>query len=241
MKKFLFYIATLSTVLTACDSDYIDPYKIKEVKKISTQNANDDQAIDKFLNEHYLDAQGKIKAFLEADTSDDQNTKLADLAPQKLPSGVVVIVRPGAQPDNGKTIGETDVIKIMQTTYGYLSDDDKEIYLHSPYPFVNTVDGAGTPDQDPAYYYTKNSVLTSSDKERSYYEMEGFQEGLKHFKSFSLNDEDIYNLQGVIIVPSRAAYARDSHYPYQGISWRNRTFVFNFQIYNTRAREASEN
>lgn len=241
MKKFFFYIAAISFVFTACDSDYQDPYQIKEVKKISTQNSNDDKAIQKFLAEHYLDELGRIKAFSSTDTSDDHNKKLSELSPLTLPSGVVVIVRDGAQPENGTTIGSTDVIKIMQTTYGYLSDDDKDIVLNSPYPFVNTVDGSGIPDEDPAYYYAKKSLLESSDKEKSYYEMEGFQEGLQHFKSFAKDNSEIYNLQGVIIVPSRAAYARDLHYPYQGLSWRNRTFVFNFQIYNTRARTSAEN
>ena len=78
--------------------------------------------------------------------------------------------------------------------------------------------------------------MTASGKPRSYYEMEGFQEGVRKFMAFNIPDSNNYNLQGVIIVPSRAAFARDDHYPYQNINWRNRSFVFNFQVYKTSTR-----
>jgi hypothetical protein len=41
-------------------------------------------------------------------------------------------------------------------------------------------------------------------------------------------------MQGVIIVPSRAAYARDNSI--YGTVYANRSFVFNFQLYNTKTR-----
>ncbi len=240
MKKAFLYIALVATVFISCSDDYVDPYKIREVKTLSTQNSNDDKAIAEYLDKHYLDDQGKIQAFIATSPDDDANKKLSELSPQKLPSGVVVIARPGAQPTEGKTIGATDVISIMQRTYGYLSDGEDGNLFHTPYPFANTVDGSGTPESDPAYYYIRPSTLEKSEQTKSYYEIEGFQEGLKLFKSFSKDPSELYNLQGVIIVPSRAAFARDTHFPYQGTNWRNRNFVFNFQIYNTRAREASE-
>ena len=108
--------------------------------------------------------------------------------------------------------------------------------------FINTIDNFGTPDKDPYYYYVKKSVLdkASSDiqKQRSYYEIEGFKEALKHFQAFDQEDSAPYNLQGVIIVPSRAAYARDLHYPNN--IYRNRSFVFNFQVYKSKARTSAE-
>ncbi|MGZ5192746.1 MAG: hypothetical protein ACXWVV_02290, partial [Kaistella sp.] len=70
-------------------------------------------------------------------------------------------------------------------------------------------------------------------KLRSYYEIEGFQEAIKKFQAYDIPDDSNYNLQGVIIVPSRAAFARDAHFNYTGLAFRNRSFVFNFQIYKS--------
>jgi len=98
----------------------------------------------------------------------------------------------------------------------------------------------GVPQEDPAYYYVKQSVLDAASagvaKERSYYEIEGFREALQKFKAFDLPEDADYNLQGVIIVPSRAAFARDAHFNYNNISLRNRSFVFNFQVYKSMTR-----
>ncbi len=55
-----------------------------------------------------------------------------------------------------------------------------------------------------------------------------------------MEDSDNYNLQGIIIVPSRMAFARDDHYAYNGFIYRNRSFIFNFQLYNARERESDE-
>ena len=82
--------------------------------------------------------------------------------------------------------------------------------------------------------------MTASGKSRSYYEMEGFQEGIRKFLAYNIPDSDNYNLQGVIIVPSRSAFARDNHYPYQNVNWRNRSFDFNFQVYKSSARPADQ-
>ena len=73
--------------------------------------------------------------------------------------------------------------------------------------------------------------------------MEGFQEAIRKFKAFDVGDDQNYNLQGVIIVPSRAAYARDEHYASGQTSaspFRNVSFIFNVQVYHTRARTADE-
>ncbi len=44
----------------------------QEPGDINVQNSYDDQAIKKFMDENYLDAQGNIKAFSDTDTSDDK-------------------------------------------------------------------------------------------------------------------------------------------------------------------------
>lgn len=238
MKKALIYIAVAAFTITSCRKDETDTETIikDEVKDLATQNSNDDKAIAKYMDEHYLDALGRVVKFSTTDTSDDANKKLSELNVQKLASGVVVVIRDGAQPEPGTTIGTTDIISIMQRSYTYVAQENNGIEYVSEIQFSNTIDGTGVPEVDPAYYYVKQSVLDASKKTKPYYEIEGFQEGLKYFKSFDLPNSANYNLQGVILVPSRAAFARDEHYPYGSMSYRNRTFVFNFQVYRTSPR-----
>lgn len=237
MKKAFLFLALASIAMSSCRGD--QPVIEPEVS-IETQNSYDDQAALNFLQTHYLDTKGNLKNYVTTDTI---NKKLADLipAPVTLPSGVIYIKRLGAQPDPGKTIGATDIIKLMSVTNSYVATStDGKVSFVSGYPFRNTIFGTGVPELDPAYFHVKDEVLTAATlpeaKVRSYYEIEGFGEALQLFKSFDLPDESNYNLQGVIIVPSRAAFARDPYFNYSNISYRNRSFVFNFQVYKTTAR-----
>ena len=233
MKKTFLYLALASIAIVSCRKDDT-PETIEEVS-IETQNTYDDQAAQNFLETHYLDAKGNIQDFVATDTV---NVKLADLNPVTLPSGVIYIVRPGAQPAAGTAIGQYDLLRLMSrsTTYIATNTDNKVAYA-SPSTFRNTISGSGVPEVDPAYFYVKKSVRDNATaplaKERSYYEIEGFQEAIKKFQAFNIPDDSNYNLQGVIIVPSRAAFARDAHFNYTGLAYRNRSFVFNFQIYKS--------
>lgn len=237
-KKIILGFAVAALALSSCNKDDDNTVTTIKDEAVDTQNTYDDQAAQTFLQENYLDAKGNIKPFSSTDTSDDGYTKLADMNPVKLPSGVIYVVRPGAQPNPGTAIGTSDKISIMQRTNTYLATNESgKVMFRSGYAFRNTIDGAGVPEEDPAYYHVKDDVLTASGKTRSYYEIEGLQEALKNFKSFNLTNNADYNLQGVIIVPSRAAFAREDYYPsYATYSLRNRSFVFNFQIYRTAAR-----
>ncbi|WP_267403982.1 MULTISPECIES: hypothetical protein [unclassified Chryseobacterium] len=255
MKKIFLYILAGSLCFTACKKDDDDTATYVEPSDIATQNDYDDQSITKFLDENYLDAQGNIKAFSATDTADDHQTKLSAMvpAPVKLSSGVVYIVRKGAQPDDstppvtGKTIGNDDKITILARAKTYLAaNTDGNIAFISGTNMTgyNSLEETGSPLTDPMYYYVKETVLsaatTDAAKQRNYYEIEGFQEAVRKFQAFDLANGAPYNLQGVIIVPSRAAFARDAHYNYSGYSFRNRTFVFNFQVYKTEARPTDE-
>jgi hypothetical protein len=238
MKKTFFFLALASLALTSCrkDEDLFEPEE-----SLETQNSYDKQAAENFLQTHYLDAKGNLKNYVATDTI---NKKLADLipAPQTLPSGVIYVMRPNAQPTPGTAIGSTDIIRLMSATTTYIATNvDGKVSFNSSYPFRNTINGTGTPDVDPMYYFVKKSVLDAATnpiaKQESFYEIEGFKEALQKFKAFDLPDESNYNLQGVIIVPSKAAFARDPHFNYvNGIPLRNRSFVFNFQVYKTTAR-----
>ncbi|MGZ5273604.1 MAG: hypothetical protein ACXWCA_04725, partial [Kaistella sp.] len=207
---------------------------IEEVS-IETQNTYDDQAAQNFLETHYLDAKGNIKDLV---STDNVNVKLADLNPVKLPSGVIYIMRSSAQPNPGTTVGQYDLLRLMSNSTSYIATNtDNKVAYSSPAIFKNTITGAGVPEVDPAYFYVKKSILDNATvaqaKLRSYYEIEGFQEAIKKFQAYDIPDDSNYNLQGVIIVPSRAAFARDVHFNYSGLAFRNRSFVFNFQIYKS--------
>lgn len=244
MKKIFLYILAGSLCFSACKKDDADT-TYTEPSDIGVQNDYDNQAIVKFMNENYLDAQGNIKAFSSTDTSDDTQTKLTDLPHTTLPSGTIYFIRAGAQPENvpttGYTIGATDIIRIMMKSKSYLAvNTDGNIAFQTGTDFLNTIDGSTIPALDPTFYYVKKAVLaaatTDAAKQRSYYEIEGFQEALQKFKAFNKGNSESYNLQGVIIVPSRAAFARDPHNNYTGYSLRNNSFVFNFQVYGTAPR-----
>ena len=247
MKKIFLYILAGSLCFSACKKDddvstYVEP------EDVATQNSYDDQAIKKFMDENYLDAQGNIKAFSSTDTADDNEKKLSELSPVTLPSGTIYIMRSGAQPpaDVAKTIKDDDIIKIMGRAYSYLAvNSDGNTSFQAKAAFLNTIDGTGVPVIDPMYYYVKKQILTAGTtdaaKKAKYYQIPGFREALQKFKAFdNLTGETPYNLQGVIIVPSRAAFARNPHYPYLNTSYRNKSFVFNFQIYGREDRPGDD-
>ncbi|WP_018676743.1 hypothetical protein [Riemerella columbina] len=238
-KNIILSVLSLGLIATSCRKD--EEEKKVETVDLQTQNEYDTEAITTFLKEHYFDSKGNIVAFDEKDTADDNEKPLSDYQPQTLSNGTVYVVRTNAQPTAGKTIKANDQITLMHRTYTYLATKNESgvVKLRSGYPFYNTIDGTGVPQEDPSFFYVKQSVLDKSGKNRNFYEIEGFNEALQHFKSFDLNDDADYNLQGVIIVPSKAAFARDPHFNYAGYSLNDRTFVFNFQVYKTADRTAN--
>ncbi|SIT12345.1 hypothetical protein SAMN05421786_10626 [Chryseobacterium ureilyticum] len=243
MKKIFLYILAGSLCFSACKKDdEVETYQ--EPEDINVQNNYDEQAITKFMDENYLDVQGNIKAFSATDSTDDHQKKLSEMPFTKLPSGTVYIIREGAQPSPGKEIKETNVIKIMGRAYSYLATETNGSgVFNSKAAFLNTIDGSVVPLVDPMYYYVKEQAMKDAGKEgnRGYFEIAGFKEAIQKFKAYDdLASEAPYNLQGVIIVPSKAAFARNPHYPYLNMSYRNRSFVFNLQVYNSRERLDSE-
>jgi len=246
MKKIFLYILAGSLCFTACKKDD-EVETFVEPEDINVRNSYDQQAIQKFMDNNYLDSQGNIKAFT-SDAADDNEKKLSQLNPQTLPSGVIYIKRDGAQPNPGVTINTdsnsstASLIKTMIRGYNYLAlETDGNITFSSPGTLINTIDGSGSPVTDPRFYYVKEAVLNAATtdiaKQRGYYEIEGLQEALKYFNGFQNTPSSAsYNLQGVIIVPSKAAFARDENY----YGLKNMSFVFNFQIYHTETRPADQ-
>nr|WP_315031113.1 hypothetical protein [uncultured Chryseobacterium sp.] len=246
MKKIFLYILVGSLSFTACKKDD-EVATYQEPADIATQDSYDDQSIKKFMDENYLDVQGNIKPFSATDTTDDKEKKLSQLSYKTLPSGTIYIMRDGAQPTtDAQTIKENDIIKLMGRVYTYVgAQTDGNVAFISQTTFLNTINGSGIPTIDPMYYYVKQQVLTAAtttdSQKPSYYQIPGFREALLNFKAFNdIPGGTPYNLQGVIIVPSRAAFARNPHYGYLGISYRNRSFVFNFQIYGRADRPTDQ-
>lgn len=246
MKKIFLYILAGSLCFAACKKDD-EVVTFVEPEDINVRNSYDEQAIQKFMDNNYLDSQGNIKAFT-SDAADDNEKKLSQLSPQTLPSGVIYIKRDGAQPNPGATIdtnsesNTASLIKTMMRANYYLATETEgNIALTSYGSILNTLDGSGSPITDPRFYYVKKQVLadakTDIAKQRSYYEIPGLKEGLTYFNGFqNLPNGEIPNLQGVIIVPSKAAFARNENY----YGLKNMTFVFNFQIYHTETRPADQ-
>lgn len=237
MKKGILYISLALLSLQACrkENTVEDPEKITTT--IEEQNAIDDEAIVKYMETHYFDSRGNVRQFNETDTSDDNEPNLATYNPVTLPSGVVYIIRPGAQPNPGKTIGNDDVLHLMGSAYTYVpKKNNNEITFEFSAAVVNTIN-AGNILIDPFFYYAKEENLTANNVTKDFYEIEGFQEGIRKFKSCEIPEEENYNLQGVILVPSRAAYGRkDNVYTSNVSKFYDRSFVFNFQIYKTTER-----
>lgn len=239
MKKIFLYSAVSLLLLSACRTD--ETSSAQQVS-IETQNSYDDQAIQKFLNDYYLDAQGKPVKFSAADTSDDNYPKLSSYNPVKLASGVVYLVRPNAQPTAGTTPGSSDILRIMTIANAYIARKaDDVVSFEGALTFRNTVEGSGVPEVDPFYYYAKKSLREAVGKDRSYFEIEGFREAIQQFQSFNQPDGASYNMQGIIFVPSRAAYARDANVNDAATAkFTDRSFIFTFQLYKTTARPAEE-
>lgn len=246
MKKIFLYILAGSLCFAACKKDD-EVETFVEPEDINVRNSYDEQAIQKFMDNNYLDSQGNIKAFT-SDAADDNEKKLSQLDPKTLPSGVIYIKRIGAQPEDsnppvtGVTIGDSTQIKTMMRANYYLARDiDGNVEFGNGGSLLNTINGSTSPVTDPLFYFVKKSVRTAAGKNSDYYEIEGLREGLKQFKGFeNLPEENPYNLQGVIIVPSKAAFARDAHYNYTGLSLQNYSFVFNFQIYKANLRPTGQ-
>ncbi len=241
MKKIIFGFAVCALALQSCKKDNTDDAPVYTEPTIDVQNQYDDQAISKFLDNSYFDAQGNIKTFSTTSTDDDNETKLSTYPKETLSNGTVIVKRPNAQPLQGKPIAATDSIRIMSTTTAYwATNEDNEVKFRYGFLFSNDIYGSGNPQVDPIYYYvTEKFMADHNNTNRNVYQIAGFHEALQHFKSCEIDDSVTPNLQGVIIVPSRAAFARNSYFQapsYPSASLRNRTMVFNFQVYRSITR-----
>ncbi len=199
---------------------------------IEEQNTQDDGSIQTFLQEYYFDDLGRIKAFDEEDASDDEETPLIDMA-QALNDGVYYVINPDVEA-SGAAITNVDTQKLLmhydfKTFYSSRNEDSYEVSsLGSAF---NTINTTGLPTWNVAFY--RKDLDEDSNYDESYYEMPGFKEAITHFHATDRSLEDPYIFQGVIIVPSRANYARNANY----YGLYNQIAVISFEVYQVQDDE----
>jgi len=80
MSKKILFAVMIALFIQSCNRDDKNSSKTgeKEVESLAEQNTNDDKAIEKYLDEHYLNSQGVVTKFDKTDTRDDNEKKLSD-------------------------------------------------------------------------------------------------------------------------------------------------------------------
>ncbi|MFA5620017.1 MAG: hypothetical protein WDA08_06920 [Weeksellaceae bacterium] len=241
IKKWWFGFLIIGIVFVTCDSDEFGFDDLPQ----DEQNQIDDESIVEYLNDHYFDPdKGLIKKYDAEDEEDDDYPSLKSLG-IKLNSGVWIIKRPGVVAEGpAVTDNTTDSILISYNSTRFKATNDLEAgeksYGKYSSNFFNTIYSSGTPAWDPVFYYQEiTESMTDNGVDMSYFLIEGFLEGLKEFKSTQTNGTDVYNFQGAIVVPSRAAYGRDLVF-INGVldqsTYRDNCFVFNFELHKVLQR-----
>lgn len=242
IKKF-FVTLLAATTLFSCSSDDDNNNELS----VEQRKSLDDEAIEEYLNDHYFSPiNGKVLKFdTIAGNEDDAYTKLSQLT-VKDPAGYYYAVRPDVEA-NGTSIVNEDSSKILisyQTKIFESTNDldtysDKYGFLGS---YTSSIDyGDGSAQTDPSFYkaFLTTDMIENGVK-REHIELKYFTEALKKFKSTGTNGRDLYNFQGIIILPSQLAYGRNKMYTGTSITenhgYRNTSFIFNFELHNVTPR-----
>ncbi|MDR1877608.1 MAG: hypothetical protein LBQ84_08300 [Flavobacteriaceae bacterium] len=200
-----------------------------EVKTLSIeeQNAADDAAIINFLDNYYFDDLGKVTKFSDTVTSDDKDPLSKNA--KKDPSGFWYVVNAEASAGDGENPDGENNILIHYTLKYFTATEGGNGYTYL-YTASSSIDNIGVAQENP-FFYKKPENSTYDD---NYYTIKGIVNGLKNFKPTGKGKNDPYDkLQGVIIVPSRLAYARNSNY----LGLADVTFILNFELYKVCSGE----
>ena len=191
------------------------------------QNQVDDQAIALFLQQHYFNAVGKVVKFSDDNDADDEETPLAELAEQGT-GGYWFVKNPNYQSDQRMITNPDNDSILMQydLNYFYAKKSNDSVYYTTPISYSSTINTTGYPIWDPSFYYH----APAEDQQDAWYEMEGIQEGLKHFNSKGKNATDLpaVDFQGFIIAPSRLIFERDRNAYGFG---SDTSVMLNFELY----------
>ncbi len=257
IKKFFVTLIACSAFLVSCKND--DDSRIdKETKiPIEERNALDDKAIEQYLADHYFSPgdtiNGKVvrvgiimKYDTEEGNKDDKYPSLKSMAVQD-PAGYWYAKNPyQKESSEGKTIKSNDDTKIhisfkanyFRATNDITSENNptkKHYGVLGTYGQVTYDTGDGSPFSDPDfYYYIPNQEEAKNGVKREHIELKNFSVALKHFKTTERSLQDNFSFQGVIILPSRLAFARNNYFVGTGLteysSFRDASFIFNFEI-----------
>lgn len=242
IKKF-FVTLLAATTLFSCSSDDDNNNELS----VEQRKALDDEAIEEYLNDHYFSPiNGKVLKFdTIAGNQDDANIKLSELT-VKDPAGYYYAMRPGVEA-NGDQVIEADSSKILISYQAkvFEATNDLDTYAKK-YGYVSTYtssidSGDGSAQTDPSFYKAFISPdMIANGVKREHIELKNFTEALKKFKSTGTNGRDLYNFQGIIILPSQLAYARNRMYTGTAITenhaYRNTSFIFNFELHKVTPR-----
>lgn len=246
LKKIGFFIlAAGMTSFWAC-SDDDGTFKIKDIPQ-DERNELDDLAILQYLEDHYFETEfGMIKSFNDSIQEDETTPSLLTLG-TKLPSGVWVVKRPEYEAEGpAVTDNSKDSILISFNSARWVSSDDdlaegQRLYEKNTATFFNTIYTTGTPAWDPLFYYVNiTPAMEENEIDESFFVIPGFVEGLKQFQSTDTDGVEVFDFQGAILVPSRAAYGRRTTFlegQKDPIKYRDNCFVFNLELHKVIPRQ----
>lgn len=247
IKKFFVTLIACSAVLVGCNNDDDNGIDKNTTIPLEERNSIDDKAIKQFLEDYYLEpVKGKLTKFDDVkDNEDDKYPALITYAKQD-PLGYWYAENPNHS-GTDKTIESSDKNSIYlhyQTTV-FLATNDTVKANNASQKFYGAFSlgnydssinaGDGSAKKDPSFYYTTLSETNIKDGiKREHIELKNFAIALQHFKSTKRPISDLYNFQGIIILPSRLAFGRNKVYTGNGLSEytsnRDRTFIFNFEL-----------
>ena len=230
IQKILMFGLMFILLATSCDKD--DNYNRINLIPIEERNQIDDEAIVKYLNEHYFDEKGKTVRFSETSTTDDNNTPLIDLA-KKDNSGFWYVKRPNIEtPGETATNNNQDKILLQYELQAFEANRGEEgkVYFN-PVTVLSTINTTGSPQWDPNFYYVGAN--------KDFYEIKGFIDGIKYFNATNreIDATPAVNFQGLIVMPSRLAYGRTPNRIFQGY---DKCIVVNFELYKVEKREGNK-
>ena len=228
---FSIIILTFLVAVSSCKSDDDGDSLLPQEQ----QNSLDDQAIIKFLQDHYFNTVGKVTKFRDDISSDDDQTPLYDIAEQD-PTGYWYVKKPGFEATGRQiTNVDSDSILLQYELNGFVARTTNDsVFYGLPHSISTTINTTGYPIWDPAFYY--KDVSEMSNAEERWYEMEGVRDGLMHFNSTNKlpGDMPAVDFQGLIIAPSRLAFKRD----YNVFNLAPDTSVYiNFELYQVVDRQ----
>lgn len=225
--KFIALFAGLSFAFLSCSND-------DEVTQ-EDQNNLDNQAIANLLSDYYLDpVRGRVLPFDPDDEEDDAFPSLQSLAVQD-PSGYWYIINPNVTPEGPQlTNNATDSILITYDLRQFRATTEAENGFGGLVAFRNTINTTGTPVWDPNFYFSGLTEAQISETQRpEFFEIEGIVDGLTKFRATNSDFAEGFTFQGVIIVPSRLAFARDVNL--QNVP-RDISFVLMFEVHKVVPR-----